>query len=89
MAQHHPVQRCTVDGAVVFQSAPCLRVATGAAPAAPAGARKAEGATKRRSLADTLLDHDAADRPLPPARPLTADGDGDGAMVLPERMGAR
>ena len=84
-AHAHPVQKCIVDGAPVFQSAPCLHEAVNAPPTPPAVARRAEGVSKRKTLAETLRDHDAADRPAHAARePI-----GDGASVLPERMGAR
>ena len=91
----HPVQKCIVDGAIVFQSAPCLReAAPAAAPAAAtvnvnASASVArnpgpEAPRKRKTLAETLREHDAGDRGAAPG-PATA---GDGYKVLKDRMGA-
>ena len=85
-APGHPMQKCSVDGATVYQSAPCLREAAAAAPTPAAATSRGpspESLRKRKTLAETLREHDAADRPPAPA-PI-----GNGFNVLQDRMGAR
>lgn len=83
-AQAQSVRKCTVDGRVVFQSAPCPVEARVASAAPQAAVVDTSAAPKKKTLADLLRERDGADRGRPPAR----EPQGDGANLLRSRMGA-
>jgi hypothetical protein len=81
---HAQVQKCQVEGRLIFQSGPCA-VEGRAAPAhPPMQALTTAAAPRKKTLADLLRERDGADR----SRPATREFQGDGAMVLRARMGA-
>lgn len=94
-AQAQSVRKCQIDGRVVFQASPCPlepRAAAASAPAAaPAAAPAsstnvaagASAATTKKSQSDLVRERDAAAR-----KPPASQSQGDGANVLPPRMGA-
>ena len=81
-AHAQSVQKCRIDGRMVFQTSPCPLEARPAAAAVPQAA--ASAAARKRTLAELLQERDAADRERPVSQPLRADG----ADVLRARMGA-
>jgi hypothetical protein len=90
-AHAQAIHKCQVDGRLVYQSAPCtIEPRTDVAPAAAlATAPIASAATrmagpKKKTLADVLRERDGGDpAPAPRNEPR-----GDGANLLPSRMGA-
>ena len=76
------VQKCHIDGRIVFQSGPCplLPSAVVAADSPPVAANVA----RKKTLADLLREREAA----APARPISQPLQADGANVLRSRMGA-
>lgn len=90
-ARAQSVNRCQVEGRVVFQAHACPSPALRSSPAdaAPAPVRVAAGSPaespKKKGLADLLRDRDGPGRtrPVPRDEPVA-----DGANVLPAAMGA-
>lgn len=79
------VQKCQIDGRVVFQTAPCPRDArVAAAVAAPQPPPVAASGARKKTLAELLHERDAGDRSPRAAAPAQIDG----ASVLRARMGA-
>ena len=94
-AQAQAIQKCRVDGRIVFQAAPCPSEphAPADAPAAaePQGATGAQQAVqgppapaKKRTLAEALRDRDV-NAPVPPT---PREKQIDGSTILRSRMGA-
>ena len=84
-AHAQAVQKCRIDGHIVFQSSPCPLEARPAANLAPPSVvADSSGAPKKKGLADLLRERDGADR----VRPAAREAQGDGANVLRSRMGA-
>lgn len=86
-AQVHAMQRCRIDGRLVFQASPCPQPAPVTAPGAdlPRTMAAAEAdAPARRSIADVMREREAAIR----ERPAAAQPQPDGARILRDRMGA-
>ena len=81
-AAHAQVNKCHIDGQLVYRSTPCPLEPRAAA--APASAAVTPVVSKKKTLADVLRERDAAG----PQRPMTSEFQGDGANVLPSRMGA-
>jgi hypothetical protein len=87
-AHAQAIHKCQVDGRLVYQSAPCtIEPRADAAPAATSPVATATARTtgpKKKTLADVLRERDGGDpAPAPRNEPR-----GDGANVLPSRMGA-
>ena len=87
------VNKCKVDGRIVYQSSPCAiearpAVVPTAAATAPADALASNAnpavAAKKKTLADMLRERDGA----APAQPVSREFQQDGANVLRSRMGA-
>jgi hypothetical protein len=82
------VNKCSVGGRIVFQSAPCaLEARPTTAPAATeavANNGNPAAAPKKKTLADMLRERDGA----APAQPVSREFQQDGANVLRSRMGA-
>ncbi len=85
-AQAQAVQKCRIDGRIVFQSGPCPLGPRAAAASAPASAEAASAATpaKKKTLAEIMSERAASDR----ARATESEPQGDGANVLRAKMGA-
>ena len=81
-AAYAQVNKCHIDGQLVYRSTPCPLEPRAAA--APASAAVTPVVSKKKTLADVLRERDAAS----PQRPVTSEFQGDGANVLPSRMGA-
>ncbi|MEP7295433.1 MAG: hypothetical protein ABI702_04535 [Burkholderiales bacterium] len=75
------VNKCRVDGQLLYRSAPCPLEPRAATAGNTASAPKA---SKKKTLADLLRERDGAQ----PARPVVQEFQGDGANVLRSRMGA-
>jgi len=82
------VNKCTVGGRIVFQSAPCAIEArpapAGVVADAAANPANASTAPKKKTLADMLRERDGAS----PEQPVSREFQQDGANVLRSRMGA-
>ncbi len=83
-AQAQTVQKCRIDGRIVFQSGPCpLEPRAASAPGA-AEAASAAAPAKKKTLAEIMSERAASDR----ARATESEPQGDGANVLRAKMGA-
>ncbi len=91
-SEPHSIQKCRIDGRIVFQASPCPLEARPAASAPKAtatsrpkaAADEASGPPKKRVLADLLREREAAER----GPPAATENHGDGEKVLRARMGA-
>ena len=83
-AAHAQVNKCHIDGQLVVRATPCPLEPRAAAAPASAAASVTPVVSKKKTLADLLRERDAAG----PQRPMTSEFQGDGANVLPSRMGA-
>lgn len=86
--QAHAMQRCRIDGRLVYQASPCPQ-ATQIAPQGTDQPRTLAAADVdvpvKRTMADVMREREAAIR----ARPVASQSQPDGARILPDRMGAR
>ena len=83
--QAEAINKCMIDGRLVFQSAPCaLEPRAGAAPAPVAVVPLNPAAAKKKTLADVLRERDGSVQAQPAAHAVQ----GDGANLLRSRMGA-
>lgn len=83
--QAEAINKCMIDGRLVFQSAPCAlepRASAASAPVAVAPVNPA--APKKKTLADVLRERDGSAQAQPAAHAVQ----GDGANLLRSRMGA-
>jgi len=85
--QVHAMQRCRIDGRLVYQASPCPE----ATQVAPRGAELPRTLAAvdadvpvKRTMADVMREREAAIR----ARPHASDSQPDGAKILRDRMGA-
>ena len=79
------INKCTINGRLVFQASPCpLEARPDVPPAAVAASVANPGAPKKKTLADVLRERDGGIR----NQPVTREAQGDGANVLRSRMGA-
>ena len=76
------VQKCHIDGRVVFQTGPCPLLPSAVVAADPP--LVAANVARKKTLADLLREREAA----APARPISQPLQADGANVLRSRMGA-
>ena len=84
-AQAQAVNKCTINGQLVFQSSPCpLEARAGMAAAPIVVASGNPTAPKKKTLADVLRERDGDVS----AQPASREPQGDGANVLRSRMGA-
>jgi hypothetical protein len=86
--QVHAMQRCRIDGRLVYQASPCPE----ATQVAPRGAEHPQTLAAadaeppvKRTMAEVMREREAAIR----ARPTANDAQPDGAKILRDRMGAR
>ena len=87
------VNKCKVDGRIVYQSSPCAvearptvvptAAATASADALASNANPS-AAAKKKTLADVLRERDGAQH----SQPISREAQGDGANILRSRMGA-
>jgi hypothetical protein len=82
-AQAQTVQKCRIDGRLVFQSGPCPLEPRAAAASAPTSA-EAASAPAKKTLAEIMSERAASNR----ARATETEAQGDGANVLRAKMGA-
>jgi len=85
--QLHAMQRCRIDGRLVYQASPCPQ----ATQVEPRGADQPRSlaaadadAPVKRTMADVMREREAAIR----TRPTANDSQPDGARILRDRMGA-
>ena len=84
-AQAQAINKCMINGRLVYQSTPCaLEPRAGATPAPVALAAVNLAAPKKKTLADVLRERDGDVQ----VRPASREAQGDGANVLRSRMGA-
>jgi hypothetical protein len=86
-AQAQAINKCMIDGLLVYQAKPCAlepRTSAASAPAPIAVASANPSAPKKKTLADVLRERDGSvPSPAAPREPQ-----GDGANLLRSRMGA-
>ena len=78
------VNKCLIDGQLVFRSAPCPLEPRAASVRVAVAATAAPVPSKKKTLADALRERDRAS----PSLPAIQEFQGDGANVLRSRMGA-
>ena len=85
--QVHAMQRCRIDGRLVYQASPCPE----ATQVAPRGtdlphtlAAADADVPVKRTMTDVMREREAAIR----TRPVVSDSQPDGARILRDRMGA-
>ena len=84
-AQAQAINKCVIDGRLVYQAKPCaLEARTSAASAPIALASVNPAAPKKKTLADVLRERDGS----APAPVASHEPQGDGANLLRSRMGA-
>jgi hypothetical protein len=84
-AQAQAINKCVIDGRLVYQAKPCAlepRASAASAPIAVASVNPA--APKKKTLADVLRERDGS----APAPTASHEPQGDGANLLRSRMGA-
>ena len=85
VAQAQAVNKCAINGQLVFQSSPCpLEARTGVTAAPIVVASGNPAAPKKKTLADVLRERDGDGR----AQPASREPQDNGADVLRSRMGA-
>ena len=85
--QVQAVQRCRIDGRLVYQASPCPEASQVAPHAADQPRTLAAADTEapaKRTIADVMREREAAIR----ARPAVHEPQPDGAKILRNRMGA-
>lgn len=84
-AQAQAINKCRIDGRLVFQSTPCALEPRADAPSAPVALTAVNpAAPKKKTLADLLRERDGN----VPVRSASREPQGDGANLLRSRMGA-
>ncbi|HWI11025.1 MAG TPA: hypothetical protein VNU48_06820 [Burkholderiaceae bacterium] len=85
--QVHAMQRCRIDGRLVYQASPCpeaTQVAPRSAELPHTLAAVDADVPVKRTMAEVMREREAAIR----ARPTASDSRPDGAKILRDRMGA-
>ena len=84
-AQAQAINKCVIDGRLVYQAKPCALEPHASAASAPiAVASVNPAAPKKKTLADVLRERDG----VAPAPTAPHEPQGDGANLLRSRMGA-
>jgi len=86
-AQAQAINKCVIDGRLVYQAKPCAlepRASTASASAPIVVASANPAAPKKKTLADVLRERDG----VAPAPTAPHEPQGDGANLLRSRMGA-